>query len=171
MTINLKELGLFWQVRVGQYGEDFLIFKIKTMLSEREVNDDGVASVSKHRITKLGSLLRRTHLDELPQLFSVLYGNMSIIGPRPETKSIMDKLNYEDRRAWIRAKPGLISPATLSFINEEIILEKEEEPLAVYLKEILPKKAEMNRAYSDNINFVNDLRIFINYLRIIIKND
>ncbi len=171
MTLNLREFGLFRQLRVGYEGKEFLVFKIKTMVTEPGLSDDGVASISKHRITKLGRILRKMHLDELPQLFSVFLGKMSIIGPRPEMKSIMHHLNEDDRNSWVKSKPGLISPATLSFINEEVILSEEDDPHKVYIEKILPRKAEMNREYSENINFQEDLRIFFNYIRIILKNE
>ena len=96
---------------------------------------------------------------------------MSFIGPRPEVTSIMETLSFEDFESWTSVKPGLISPATLSFINEEELLEDEDDPLEVYLTEILPIKVKMNKEYSDDISFSKDLKIFFNYLWKIIKND
>mgnify|MGYP002876598457 FL=1 len=173
MSINLKEFGLFKQLRIGHKGEGFYIYKIKTMISDstHSINDKGVASLSDNRITKVGSILRRLHVDELPQLFSVFIGKMSFIGPRPEVTSIMETLSFEDFESWTRVKPGLISPATLSYINEEELLEDENDPLEVYLTEILPIKVKMNKEYSDEISFSKDLKIFFNYLWKIIKND
>ena len=173
MSLNLKEFGLFRQLRVGHKGEGFYVYKIKTMISSSAqiTNDKGVASLSDNRITRVGSVLRRLHIDELPQLFSVLTGKMSFIGPRPEVTSIMETLRFEDFESWTKVRPGLISPATLSFINEEELLEDEKDPLNVYLTEILPIKVKMNKEYSDDISFSKDLKIFFNYLWKIIKND
>tara|TARA_B100000073_G_C23700811_1_gene560267 strand:- start:185 stop:706 length:522 start_codon:yes stop_codon:yes gene_type:complete len=173
MSINLKEFGLFRQLRIGHRGKEFYVYKVKTMISNstHNINDKGVASLSDNRITKVGSILRRLHVDELPQLFSVFIGKMSFIGPRPEVTSIMETLSFEDFESWTSVKPGLISPATLSFINEEELLEDENDPLEVYLTEILPIKVKMNKEYSDDISFSKDLKIFFNYLWKIIKND
>lgn len=173
MSINLKEFGLFRQLRIGHKGKGFYVYKIKTMISNSTqiIHDKGVASLSDDRITKVGSILRKLHVDELPQLYSVFIGKMSFIGPRPEVTSIMETLSFEDFESWTRVKPGLISPATLSFINEEEILADEKDPLKVYLTEILPIKIKMNKEYADDISLTKDLRIFFNYLWKIIKND
>src|SRR5690606_21212129 len=104
--------------RIGQNAQPFQIFKIRTMKGK---NDSFVTTSHTHEITKIGKLLRNTKLDELPQLFNILLGQMSFVGPRPDVKGYADELKGEDR-IILKFKPGITGPAQLAFANEEELL-------------------------------------------------
>ncbi|MAB56251.1 MAG: LPS biosynthesis sugar transferase [Aequorivita sp.] len=138
--------ALFCQPRVGQYGKQFTIFKIRTLQT-------CCGSVSKY-----GKFLRRSKLDELPQLLNILLGQMSFVGPRPDIPGYYDKLEGEDRKI-LELKPGLISKAALKYYNEEALLKQQTDPLKYNDEVIFPDKVRMNLDYYYNRSFAEDLRI------------
>lgn len=167
-TLSTREVGIFIQKRVGLNGQEFNLYKFKTMIGINHF-DKGIGSLSKSRVTQIGSVLRKTHLDELPQFFMVLIGKMSLVGPRPEVPEIVNHMNNSDYASFISVRPGLISPASLKYINEENILEGVTDPEEIYIKQILPDKIKMNQNYITNISLINDLNIFVEYLMLILK--
>jgi len=155
-TFNTKKPGLFTQIRIGQYGKLFSIYKIRTMKIAPD-NKTTVTTINDPRITKFGHFLRKYKLDELPQIFNVLKGDMSFVGPRPDVPGFADELKGEDR-IILNIKPGITGPASLYFKNEEQILANQISPEKYNREIIWPKKVEINKAYIKKFSFLNDLK-------------
>lgn len=159
--IGLKMPGasvVFKQGRVGQHGRLFTMYKFRSMT----VNHSGssVSVKGESRITPLGAKLRRYKLDELPELWNVLIGDMSFVGPRPDVPGYADKLEGENRRILL-LKPGITGPASLKYRNEEELLAEQEDPLKYNDEVLFPDKVRINIEYLDNWSFVNDIKIII----------
>lgn len=139
---------LYRQVRVGRDGREFSMPKFRTM-AETRAPEPFVTHLSDERITRVGRLLRRTKLDELPQLWSVLRGEMSLVGPRPDVPGYADRLVGRDRRVlWLR--PGITGLATLCFRDEEALLAGVPDPLRYNVEVIYPQKTRLNLAYLEH---------------------
>ena len=145
-SCDTKSLGIFTQQRVGQDGKLFKIFKIKSM-------GDGNKSIS-----KWGIFLRKSKLDELPQLFNILFGNMSFVGPRPDVAGYYNSLQGE-QRLILKLKPGLTSAASLKYFDEEFLLQQQENPKEYNDTVIFPDKVELNLHYYYNHTLGGDLKI------------
>ena len=145
-SIDTRSFGLFFQERIGQYGKPFTIFKIKSMRK-------GVS-----RLSPFGAFLRKTKLDELPQLFNILLGQMSFVGPRPDVAGYYDVLEGEARKILL-LKPGLTSEASLKYAQEEKLLVEQIDPLSYNDAVIFPDKVKMNLWYYYNQSIFLDLRI------------
>jgi len=156
-TISTRKFGLFSQLRVGQYSKIFCIYKIRTM--QDHSNDNFITIKDDQRITRVGKFLRHYKLDELPQLFNVLIGNMSLVGPRPDVLGYADKLEGKNR-SILSVKPGITGPATLVFRDEETLLAKHKDPLSYNNEVIWPQKIQLNRQYVENWSLKKD----INYI-------
>jgi len=154
--IDSKGPVFFQQKRVGKDGKLFTIFKFRTM----RINDGSntVTSANDSRITKAGSFLRKWKLDELPELFNVLIGDMSFVGPRPDVPGYADKLENEDRKI-LRLRPGITGPATLKYLDEEEILSKIINPREYNDEVIFPDKVRINLKYLENFTLTGDIRI------------
>ena len=157
-TISTGKFGLYTQLRVGKFGKTFTMFKIRTMKGI----DDGLFITLKNdkRITPIGKFLREFKLDELPQLFNVLMGNMSLVGPRPDVVGYADKLVGDDR-IILNVKPGITGPATLKFKNEEELLAKQSDPLQYNDEVIWKEKIKINKNYIKNWTFKGDLKFIL----------
>lgn len=148
--------AVFCQERVAQFGKRFVIYKFRTMRPGAE-RGSAVTLLKDERVTRLGGFLRRTRLDELPQLFNVLRGDMSFVGPRPELPCYVAK--YDDAAlATLLIPQGITSPASLLFRDEERYLTGEA-PQRVYTELILPRKAAVNLDYLRTFGLMQDLRI------------
>lgn len=147
---------LFRQKRVGQYGELFTMVKFRSMTVAHGGSSISVAGES--RITPLGAKLRKYKLDELPELWNVLIGDMSFVGPRPDVPGYADKLMGEDREI-LQLKPGITGPASLKYRNEEEILASVEDPIRYNDEVIFPDKVRINREYMEGWSFWGDIRI------------
>lgn len=147
---------LFRQKRVGQYGELFTMVKFRSMTVAHGGSSISVAGES--RITPLGAKLRKYKLDELPELWNVLIGDMSFVGPRPDVPGYADKLVGEDREI-LQLKPGITGPASLKYRNEEEILASVEDPIRYNDEVIFPDKVRINREYMEEWSFWGDIRI------------
>ena len=150
--------------RVGKNGRIFKMFKFRTMIRNAEKVGPSSASSSDSRITKTGRFLRKYKIDELPQLFNVFIGQMSIIGPRPEEKKFTDLFN-EEEQLILSVKPGITDWASLLNSNEGEILEGSEDPDQTYMELIRPGKIELQLKYVRNNNFLVDLKILFLTLR------
>ncbi|MCF6347872.1 MAG: sugar transferase [Flavobacteriaceae bacterium] len=153
-TISTKKFGLFSQKRVGQYAKIFTIYKIRTMRVHSDENF--ITTANDSRISFFGKFLRTYKLDEIPQLFNVLIGNMSFVGPRPDVIGYADKLVGEDRIV-LSVKPGITGPATLKYKNEEELLEQQVNPKEYNDTVIWKEKVKINREYIKNWSFLGDL--------------
>lgn len=151
-SVNTGKNGIFVQKRVGKNAKIFSIYKLRTMKGEYTSS----VTTQKMNITPLGKFLRKHKLDEMPQLFNILKGDMSWVGPRPDIKGYADKLTGEDR-IILSVKPGITGPAQLKYRNEEEILLKVEDP-EWYNDEILWKdKININKEYIKNWSLKKDM--------------
>ncbi len=145
---------LFRQVRPGRMGRPFLLVKFRTMRDL--VDGDGAPLPDADRLTPFGRFLRSTSLDELPQLWNVLTGRMSFVGPRPDVPGYADRLHGEDRRI-LDLRPGITGPATLLFREEERLLALAKDPKAFNDEVIFPEKVRINREYLETASFWRDI--------------
>ena len=150
--------GLFRQLRVGQGAKLFEIIKFRTM----NANSSGpsVTTESDTRITSVGRLLRRTKVDEIPQLVNVLRGEMSLIGPRPDVPGFADQLTGDDR-VILDVRPGVTGPASVLFADEESLLATVDDPRAFNSDVVYPLKTAINRAWIEHGTLLDDLRILV----------
>ena len=149
---------LFRQQRVGQYGKVFTMVKFRTMTATHHGSSISVAGES--RITPLGAFLRKYKLDELPELWNILKGDMSFVGPRPDVPGYTDKLIGKDRDI-LQLKPGITGPATLKYRNEEELLAQQANPQQYNDEVIFPDKVKINLEYLRHHSFWGDIRIII----------
>ena len=145
-SLDTHSAGIFLQKRIGQFGKPFTIFKLRTMHSNT------------NKISSIGAFLRNYKLDEFPQLFNVLQGKMSVVGPRPDIPGYYDKLEGEKRKV-LELKPGLTSLATIKYANEEHLLKQQENPLKYNDEVIFPNKIKMNFDYYYHRTFFGDIKI------------
>ena len=161
ILIRIKMPGgpiIFKQRRVGQHGQLFTMYKFRSMTVGHSGSSVSVKGES--RITPLGAKLRKYKLDELPELWNVLIGVMSLVGPRPDVPGYADKLEGENRRMLL-LKPGITGPASLKYRNEEEILAEQENPQKYNDAVLFPDKVQINIEYLDNWSFWNDIKIII----------
>lgn len=148
----------FLQKRVGLYGRPFFIYKFRTMTLLKDASQGSFDAGDSRRVTPVGRVLRRTKLDELPQLWNVLRGDMSLVGPRPEVQKWVDV--YPER--WSRVlslRPGITDNASLEFRNEEELLAASPNSEKTYRYEVLPRKLDLYEGYVQNHSLAGDLRI------------
>ena len=155
-SINTNQFGLFTQNRVGKNGRIFKIYKIRSM---KGFSTSSVTT-KEHNITQFGQFLRDYKLDELPQLFNILKGEMSFVGPRPDVVGYADKLVGEDR-IILNVKPGITGPAQLKYRNEDEILAQVENPIKYNDEVLWTDKVKINVDYVKNWSFTKDLNYII----------
>lgn len=156
-SIDTRANGIFKQPRVGRHGELFLVIKIRTMRIDSSIQTT-VTRASDPRITLVGRILRKYKLDELPQLWNVLKGDMSFVGPRPDIPGYADRLPEEERAVLLSVRPGITGPATLAYRNEEELLALQVDPQKYNDEVIYPDKVRINLEYIQNWRFRDDLR-------------
>ena len=149
---------LFKQRRVGKEDEDFFILKYRTMAVNSDKNGLLTVGARDRRITRVGYFLRKYKLDELPQLFNVLSGDMSFVGPRPEVRKYVDMYNAEQRKV-LTVKPGITDYASIEYSNENELLAKSRNPEQTYIDEIMPHKLKLNLKYIEEKGFFTDVKI------------
>jgi len=163
ITISVKiVMGspvFFCQSRVGRNGELFTLYKFRSMTSDHKGNS--ITVKGEVRITPLGNLLRKYKLDELPELWNILKGDMSFVGPRPDVPEYIAKLVGEERLI-LRLRPGLTSPASLKYVNEEELVALANDPQSYYNEVIWPDKVRMNLEYCKSRRLLGDLIIVMN---------
>ncbi|MCH5240177.1 MAG: sugar transferase [Muribaculaceae bacterium] len=149
----------FRQKRIGQYGVPFYIIKFTTMVSDAFNEEKGnyITIANDPRFTTLGLFLNRYKLNELPQLWNVLKGQMSFVGPRPDVEGYADRLTGDDRKI-LSLKPGLTGPATLKYRNEEELLAQQADPLTYNNEVIWPDKVKINLKYLEEQSLLTDLK-------------
>lgn len=159
ITIKADSEGpvMFRQERVTTYGKHFRIHKFRTMVNNADKVGSGVTVGNDSRITKVGRKLRNLRLDELPQLFDVLSGNMSFVGTRPESVKYV-KQYLPEYYATLLLPAGITSEASIKYKDEAELLEKADDADEIYLQEILPKKMIVNLNSIKNYSLLNDLR-------------
>ncbi len=153
---------IFKQKRIGRFGREFTIYKLKTMN-----NSEGplLTFDNDKRITKLGKILRKYKLDEIAQLFNILKGDMSFIGPRPEVP-ILAKKRYQINKLLFQLKPGITGLSTIEFINEsQYLRDSRKNAYETYIKIILPQKIKIDEKYANNCNFFVDFMILLKTIK------
>lgn len=151
--------GVFYlQERIGRNGIPFRLFKFRTMCLDADKGGKLTVGMRDSRITKVGFFLRKLKLDEFPQFINVLFGQMSIVGPRPEVQEYID-LYTEDQRKILEVKPGITDYASLEYFNENELLGKSSNPQKTYIEQIMPAKLELNKKYLSNPTIVRDISI------------
>lgn len=160
---------LFKQVRVAKDNKDFKILKFRTMIVDADKKGLKITVKDDPRITKIGKFLRKTKLDELPQLFNVLLGDMSFVGPRPEVRKYVD-LYTEEQKQVLSVRPGITDLASIKYRNENELLDQSTNPEDTYINEIMPSKLKINLDYVKNINLVNDIKLILLTIKTVIKD-
>jgi len=157
-SAETRSNGLFSQVRIGKEGKPFRVWKIKTMYDMP--HGGTVTTAHDKRITRSGRWMRKTKIDELPQLFNVLKGDMSFVGPRPDVPGFADELKGDDRIV-LSVRPGITGPASLKYRNEEELLAQQSDPERYNREVIWPDKVRINKAYVREWSFRKDIGYLI----------
>ena len=160
IVLNSKGGVFYKQVRVGKNNRDFYLYKFRTMRTGSDLQRLITVGDRDERITSVGYFLRKTKLDELPQLVNILKGDMSIVGPRPEVRKYVD-LYTEKQLSVLSVLPGLTDYASIAYINENALLEQSDNPEQTYINEIMPAKLQLNFKYIENQSFLVDLNIIL----------
>lgn len=151
----------FRQERMGRGFVPFRIFKFRTMVADAErLGGPLTHGAADPRITRLGAWLRRTKIDELPQLFNVVTGDMSLVGPRPEVRKYVEMF-ADDYTEILSVRPGITDSASLRFRDEAALLGRTANPESLYVSEILPQKIEMAKQYVRSVSLSHDLKVLV----------
>ena len=161
IKIDSKGPVFYRQVRVGKNMEPFKIFKFRTMVHDPHDKGLQLTTSDDKRITRSGRFLRKTKLDELPQLINVFIGEMSLVGPRPEVPKYVEYYPEEVRKIVLSVPPGITDRASLEFKNENEILHLSKDPEKTYIDEILPVKLKYYVGYVENRTLLGDIKIII----------
>ena len=165
IKLNMPGPVLFKQTRIGRYSRPFVIYKFRTMrLNNSKVS---VTLSTDLRITPLGSFLRNTKLDELPQLFNILKGEMSVVGPRPDVPGYYDTLKGNDQVIW-QLRPGLTGLDSMCYPNEQAILDREADPERFYDEQLWRDKVRLNKWYAEHRNLWMDIKIVLNTIWVLL---
>jgi len=162
ILIKLDSSGpvLFTQERIGKDFKPFKIYKFRTMKKFGEQDGPKITIKGDNRITRIGRLLRKYKIDELPQLFNVLKGDMSFVGPRPEISEYVNLFKTAYGKL-LSIRPGITDPASICYSNEEILLSGSDNWEENYRKIVLPEKIKLSLQYVDNHNIITDLRLIV----------
>ena len=155
-TFSTGMNGLFSQIRIGKKARPFQLYKIRTL---KGLHHESIKEITDNK-TVFGSWLRKTKLDELPQLFNILIGDMSWVGPRPDIPGYADQLSGEDRIV-LSVRPGLTGPATIKYKDEDKLLLAQEDPQDYNDKVIWPDKVEINKQYIKNWSLLKDIKYIL----------
>ncbi|MDK0567891.1 sugar transferase [Clostridium perfringens] len=171
IMIKLTSKGpiIFKQERVGKNKKIFYIYKFRTMTDcDDRASDRQVTVINDQRITRIGRILRKYKIDELPQLYNVLKGDMSFVGPRPEVKKYV-KFYEEEYDEILKIKPGITDLASIEYIDENTIISKYSDPEKIYIEEVLPKKLMLNKRYIEEMSIKNDILLILKTIKKIIN--
>ncbi len=170
LAIKLTSRGpvFFRQVRVGRNGKEFRIFKFRTMVTDAEKKGLQITVGQDKRVTFVGKILRKTKMDELPQLINVFAGQMSFVGPRPEVPHYVGMYS-EYQRNVLRVRPGITELASIVYRDENEVLGQSEDPEKTYIEEIMPKKIELNLQYIRKMSFWYDIKLIFQTFAVILR--
>jgi lipopolysaccharide/colanic/teichoic acid biosynthesis glycosyltransferase len=166
ILVKLTSRGpaLYWQDRVGRGGRIFRIAKFRSMVAEAEKRGPDITSSGDARVTPLGAILRKFKIDEFPQLWNVLKGEMSLVGPRPELPRYV--LDYTaEQRLVLSVRPGITDIASIAYRHEEQILGQSEHPEQLYRTVVLPDKLKLNMKYILNMSLLFDVKLVLQTLK------
>ena len=167
ICLESKGGGIYSQSRIGQFGHIFKLYKFRSM---RVGADKGslITIGDDNRITKSGKFIRKYKLDELPQLFNVLKGDMSLVGPRPEVAKYVNLYTKEQRKV-LDVRPGITDYASIAYADENHILEQSDNPEKTYIEQIMPDKIKLNMQYINNHTVKEYFKIIFLTLKCVIK--
>lgn len=167
LWIKLDSPGpvFFRQQRVGRFGALFRIHKFRSMRDGAPQAGPQLTVGADPRITRAGQVLRRTKLDELPQLIDVLAGTMSLVGPRPEVPRYVAMYPPELRDKVLSVRPGITDPASIEYVDESVLLARAADPERVYIEQIMPAKLRHAARYVEQMSVPNDVRLIVATLR------
>jgi lipopolysaccharide/colanic/teichoic acid biosynthesis glycosyltransferase len=159
----------FKALRVGKNGSLFKLFKFRTMKVNSSNSGPAITQKADPRITRVGKVLREIKVDEIPQLWNVIRGDMSLVGPRPEDPRYVEKYDEEQRKVLL-VKPGLSSPASIEYRHEEKLLSTQADNLEdYYVRQVMPKKLKIDLDYVENQSLIRDVAICFKTAYTIIK--
>lgn len=164
--ITLDSTGpvIFRQNRVGKNNRDFILYKFRTMVVNAEKQGLITVGTRDSRITRSGAFLRKFKLDELPQLWNVLIGDMSLVGPRPEVRKYVD-LYTPEQRIVLSVRPGITDLASIVFSNENEVLSRQKDPDTYYIQVIMPEKIRLNLVFIEHPSWIKYLSIIFKTIR------
>jgi lipopolysaccharide/colanic/teichoic acid biosynthesis glycosyltransferase len=170
VLVKLETQGpiFFSQIRVGLNGREFRIYKFRSMTQKAENSGPAITTKGDARITKFGAFLRKYKLDELPQLFNVLCGTMSLVGPRPEVPFYMNQYTRQQREVILSVKPGMTDYAAIELRDEEAILAQHADSQKAYIEILMPRKFALYEKYVVERNLWLDLRLIWKTLIVIV---
>lgn len=157
----------FRQVRVGRYNKDFRIIKFRSMRVGSDKGSQITVGGHDSRITRSGYFIRKTKIDELPQLINVFIGDMSLVGPRPEVRHYVDMWTPEQMHV-LDVRPGITDPASIRYRNENELLEKAEDPEKYYAEVIMQDKIKLYLEYVEKHSFWYDLGLIFKTFKVIV---
>ncbi|WP_275045250.1 sugar transferase [Haemophilus haemolyticus] len=160
IKIDSKGPVFYKQVRVGQNGIDFGLFKFRSMVVDADKKGLITVGGRDPRITRSGYFIRKYKLDELPQLINVLLSDMSLVGPRPEVRKYVE-LYTDEQQKVLSVKPGITDYASIEYMDENEILGKSNDPEKTYIEEIMPEKIKYNMKYIQNKNLFEYFKIIL----------
>ena len=171
IAIKLDSEGpaLFRQVRVTQYGKQFKIFKFRTMANNAEKVGAQVTTKNDRRVTKIGYFLRRSRLDELPQLFNIILGDMSFVGTRPEVAKYVERYT-DEMMATLLLPAGITSEASIQYKDEERLIFDTDNADKIYVEIILPKKMKLNLESMEKFTFFGELKIIVKTVLVVLRD-
>lgn len=158
IPLDSRGRTFFLQSRVGRNGKDFSLIKFRTMVPGAQLKGDLTIGVRDSRVTRVGLLLRKYKLDEIPQLFNVLKGDMSLVGPRPELRRYVKMYTGEQKRV-LSVRPGITDYASIEYINENELLGQSGNPEKTYIDEVMPAKILLNMKFIEDPSVRNYLKI------------
>ena len=167
IKIDSRGPVFYRQVRVGRFNKDFRIFKFRSMRVKSDT--DGLLTIGEHdsRITRSGYFIRKYKLDELPQLFNVFMGDMSLVGPRPEVRHFVEYWTPEQMRV-LDVRPGITDPASILFRNENELMAQAEDPEKYYVEVIMQEKLKLYLEYVDNHSLIKDIGLIFKTFYVIV---
>lgn len=159
----------FKQKRVGQFGKEFEILKFRSMRINNDSVGKNITFKNDPRITKVGQIIRKYKIDELPQLINVFNGDMSFVGPRPEVKEYVDLYDKDIKDKILSLKPGITDYASIEYVDENNLLDDPETVHEIYINEILPAKIKYGVKYSNERSFLLDLKLILKTIMLVLK--
>jgi len=166
IKVSSKGPLFYIQKRVGRNFEEFNLYKFRSMIVDADTKGPSVTSGDDPRITKVGKIIRKTKIDELPQLINVLKGDMSLVGPRPEVMKFVAEKKCEYKKV-LSVRPGITDNAAIAFRDEETLMEQYADKEKAYIDIVLPQKIELYYEYINAISLNNDIKLIFKTLKII----
>lgn len=168
IKLDSKGPVFFRQVRVGRYNKDFRIYKFRSMRVGSDKGSQVTIGGRDPRVTRSGYFIRKSKIDELPQLINVFLGDMSVVGPRPEVRHYVNYWTQEQLHV-LDVRPGITDPASIKFRNENELLEKADDPEKFYIEVIMQEKINLYLEYVKNASFWYDIQLIFQTFWVIVK--